>query len=177
MPTFAPLGLLNAQSLMNYLEPGYTIPSRKYFTKLQHSSYKGQLQKQLHTEAESVALTTDIWTSHAVEAYITVTAHYLNSLWVMYSYVLETSAFSERHTGVEIAGKLKDIADRFEIGTKVSVVVHDQAANMVNSLDILESERDCEFKLYCTLFTTKSGFDIPVINRLLAAVRDISITA
>ena len=137
------------KSLMNYLEPGYTIPSRKYFTKLQHSSYKGQLQKQLHTEAESVALTTDIWTSRAVEAYITVTAHYLNSLWVMYSYVLETSAFSERHTGVEIAGKLKDIADRFEIGTKVSVVVHDQAANMVNSLDILESERDW-MSLNCT---------------------------
>ena len=54
-----------------------------------------------------IVLTTDICTSRAVEAYITVTAHYLDPLWTMKSYVLETSVFLERHTGIEISVKLK----------------------------------------------------------------------
>ena len=118
---------------LSYLEPGYTIPSRKHFTKLlrlKHASCSEKLVKQLQDELTSIALTTDIWTSRAVEAYITVTAHYLDPLWTMKSYVLETVVFPERHTGIEICGKLKEILDHFGITSKVSLVVHDQAANI-----------------------------------------------
>lgn len=96
--------------------------------------------------------------------------------WTMKSCVLQTSAFPERHTGIEISGKLKEISDEFEIGTKVSVVVHDQAANMHCSLDILESERDW-LSLSCTAHTLqlclKPAFEIPVISRLLAVARKL----
>ena len=45
----------------------------------------------------------------------------------MQSYVLQASAFPERHTSIEIAGKLKDISNHFKITSKVSVTVHDKA--------------------------------------------------
>ena len=118
---------------LSYLEPGYTIPSRKHFTKLlrlKHASCSEKLVKQLQDELTSIALTTDIWTSRAVEAYITVTAHYLDPSWTMKSYVLETVVFPERHTGIEISGKLKEILDHFGITSKVSLVVHDHVANI-----------------------------------------------
>ena len=89
---------------------------------------------------------------------------------------METSAFPECHTGLEIAGKLKHIADHFEICTKISVVVHDQAANMLTSLRILEADRDW-MGLNCTAHTLqlclKPSFEIPVIIQLLASARKL----
>ena len=86
------------------------------------------------------------------------------------------SVFSERHTGIEISGKLKEISDHFGITSKVSVVVHDQAANMICSLNILEKELSWK-SLSCTTHTLqlclKRGFDIPVISRLLAAAQKL----
>ncbi|XP_011406557.1 PREDICTED: zinc finger BED domain-containing protein 1-like [Amphimedon queenslandica] len=120
------------KSLIEILEPGYTIPSRKYFSNLLQAKYdccKEVLRVKLEEET-SIALTTDIWTSRAVEAYITVTCHYLEE-WALHSYVLTTCSFPERHTGIEIASKLQQIVDDFKIASKVSVVVHDQAANML----------------------------------------------
>ena len=93
--------------LMSYLEPGYTVPSRKSFTthiNNKHTIGKTKLKTKLNEEALSVALTTDLWTSVAVEAYMTVTVYYLDSNWEMQAFVLETIGFSERHTGVNIAG-------------------------------------------------------------------------
>ena len=167
------------KSLMSYLEPGYQIPSRKYFTRLlqqQYLSCKEVLITKFEKEAVSIALTTDIWTSRAVEVYITVTAHYLDPSWKMQSYVLQTSAFPERHTGIEIAGKLKDISDHFKITSKVSVTVHDQASNMLNSLDLLESElgwKSLKCSAHCLQLCLKPDFEIPSINRLLAAARKL----
>ena len=81
-----------------------------------------------------------------------------------------------RHTRVEIAKKLKTICDNFGIGEKVSTVVHDSAANMVLSLDILEAERDWE-SLCCTAHTLqlclKAGFEISGVARLLACARKL----
>ena len=131
--------MVEREGLLSYIEPGYTIPSRKHFTKLlrlKHASCSEKLVKQLQDESTSIALTTDIWTSRAVEA---VTAQYLDPLWTMKSYILETVVFPERHTGIEISGKLKEISDRFGITSKVSLVVHDQAANMICTLNILVS--------------------------------------
>ena len=99
------------RSLMSYLEPGYTIPSRKHFTStIQHKHIlrKEKLKMKMKEEALSIALTTDIWTSIA---YMTVTVHYLDPNWVMQAFVIETFAFPERHTGVNIAEKLKELGN------------------------------------------------------------------
>ena len=124
------------KDLMHYLEPGYTIPSRKHFTKLlrhKHLLGKEKLCSKFE-EADSIALTTDIWTSAATQAYIT---HYLDLEWKLHAFVLQTAAFPERHTGVEIATKLKQICDDFGIGEKVPAIVHDRAARYSRSREIL----------------------------------------
>ena len=54
-------------------------------------------------EAQSVASTTDIQTSVADEPYMSVTAHCIDLNWVMQAFALETFAFLERYTGVNIA--------------------------------------------------------------------------
>ena len=129
--------------LLHYLEPGYMVPSRKHVTKMiqkKHASIREKLQAKLDKEAILISLTTNIWTSAATEAYITVSAHYISPEWKLLSCVLETPGIPERHTGQNIADRLGDIADRWAINEKVSVVVHDQAANMECAIDILEND-------------------------------------
>jgi len=97
-------------SLMKYLEPGYSLPCRKQFTadiNLQHATCKQCLKENFDEEAVFLSLTMDIWTSTATESYITITAHYIDESWVLQAYVLQTLPFPERHTGVNIAEKLK----------------------------------------------------------------------
>ena len=125
--------------LLHYLEPGYKVPSRKHVTKMiqkKHASIREKLQAKLDKEATLISLTTDIWISAATEAYITVSAHYISPEWQLLSCVSEIPGMSERHTGQNIADRLGDIADRWAINEKVSVVVHDQAANMECVIDM-----------------------------------------
>ena len=87
------------KELLSFLEPGYTLPSRKHVRDIiqyKHDLGIKQLREKLSKEAVSVALTTDIWTSSATEAYITVSAHYISPNWEICSYVLVTKAFPEK---------------------------------------------------------------------------------
>ncbi|RXM35974.1 Protein canopy-1, partial [Acipenser ruthenus] len=61
--------------LIQFLEPSYQVPSRKYFTQLIEKKYSATadvIKRELAT-AFSIALTTDIWTIIATEAYLSVT--------------------------------------------------------------------------------------------------------
>jgi len=67
------------QELMEYCEPGYTVPSRKHLSKLMFDRYtsgKALLTDKLQSEAFSLSLTTNIWTSSSTEAYISLTSHF-----------------------------------------------------------------------------------------------------
>ncbi len=167
------------RNLINYLEPGYIVPSRKQFTadiNLKHAKCKEVLKQRLKNEAQFIALTTDIWTSLATESYLSVTAHYIDSNWELQAFVLETLSFPERHTGVNIADKLKGLAERWEIMDSVMVVSHDQASNMKAAMDILLEE--CNWKslncaAHCLQLCILAGFSISTIDRLLSAAKKI----
>ena len=70
---------------------------------------KEKVKKRLEFEASSMALTMDIWTSMAIQAYMTVTAHYIDPNWKLQNFVLEIFSFPEKHTGANIAEKLKEV--------------------------------------------------------------------
>lgn len=165
--------------LLHYLEPGYKIPCRKHVTKMilkKHESVREKLQSKLNKEATSISLTTDIWSSAATEAYITVSAHYISPEWNLLSCVLETPGMPERHTGQNIADRLAEIADRWAINEKVSVVVHDQAANMECAMDILENDRgwqSMKCTAHCLQLCLKAGLSINTIDRLTGAARKL----
>ena len=81
------------RSLLSHLEPGYTLPSHKNFVSdINHKfeTCKDKLKTHLEGESPCVSITTDIWTSMATEAYMTVTAHYIDASWKMQNFMLET---------------------------------------------------------------------------------------
>ena len=78
-----------------------------------------------------VALTTDMWTSEADEAYLGVSCHYLTQDFELVSVCLAVEHFSGRHTGVDIASGIRHILSNYAIDqSTVSAVIADNAANM-----------------------------------------------
>lgn len=59
-----------------------------------------------------VVTTCDAWTSRATVSYVTVSAHYVNSVWKPTSYVLQTKAMDDSHTGTDMCEFLKAVGDR-----------------------------------------------------------------
>ena len=93
---------LGFQQLIEYCEPGYTVPSRKHISTLMFDRYangKALLANKLQSNAFSLSLTTDIWSSSSMEAYISLTCHFLTSEWEIVDCVLATRSFSDHHMG------------------------------------------------------------------------------
>ena len=137
-----PISVVDGQGftrLLNYLEPGYKVPSRPHVTSICHKMFDS-LKEELLAKLDSpyVSLTTDIWTSRTQQAYLTVTAHFITGKWKMESKVLQTREMPERHTGVNISERLKAAACEWKIANdRLATVVRDNAANMVLAVDLV----------------------------------------
>ena len=133
------------RELMEYCEPGYTVPSRKHISKLMFDRFvrgKTLLADKLQSDAFSLTLTTDIWTSSSTEAYISLTCHFLTSHWEFVDCVLATRSFPDHHTGENISCSIKEVLAAYKIAdSSVSSIVHDQGSNMRRATDLLQIEK------------------------------------
>ena len=76
---------------------------------------KEKLKRILAENKTKYSLTTDIWTSFANDAYISLTIHFIDECWEMKSYTLATYSFPEQHTGDNIVEKLKEVLSEYDI--------------------------------------------------------------
>lgn len=126
--------------------PKYIISSRTHF-KIWWSK----------SSQNCVALTTDIWTSVATEAYLGVTCHFLGDDWEMKSFSLTTMPLEEMHIATNIADFLEEAASKFHIPfEKVKAIVHDNGANVVAAARILK-ERHGWASVWCAGHTLNLG--------------------
>ena len=135
-----PLSMVNGMGFRNFcqkLNPSFQVPDRHVV-----ASYVKVIYEEGHAELKrdiggcGVGLTTDLWTSHANEGYITVTAQYINSSWEQKTKVLGTRVVKARHTGEQVSLELKKLMDEYQI-PKCYGICTDNAANMkviVNTL-------------------------------------------
>lgn len=122
------------RNLVKILDPRYRIPSRKQLMKEKIP----KLYEECHSRvkkavdgANSVVLTTDIWTSRATEAYLTVSCHIIDENWQMQAYVLQTCSFQGQHSADNICSELKRVTQEWGRTDKVQAVITDNGANFV----------------------------------------------
>ena len=165
--------------LLNTLEPRYSIPSRPHFSRAVlpalYSETKAKVMQTLK-EADSLALTTDGWTSRATQGYITITAHVITGEWKMASFVLQTRPLFESHTGRNIAEVLKLAVVEWELerANHNIAVVTDNARNM----DVAVKESGLAPHIKCFAHTlnlaSQAGLSVNRVSRLLGRVRRIA---
>ena len=163
------------QHMVKTLEPRYSLPGRTYFTTtLIPQMYEESVLKvkAALSSARVVALTTDGWTSRATESYVTVTSTHITPDWTLKNFVLQTRAMPESHTGVNIAGVIKEAAAEWGVSS-YSPLVTDNAANMVVAAQHLNSKPHIGCFAHCLNLAAQKALKVDTVSRLLARVRKI----
>ena len=92
-------------------------------------------------DVSSLALTADAWTSRATESYLGVSCHFMTTDWQMKTVNLSTMPLEERHTAANIVTWMEEILEKYKISqTKIKAVVHDNGANIVAAMRLLEEK-------------------------------------
>ena len=172
-----PLSIVEGAGFKNFIHtinPDYKLPGRTTIRKHLHKLYqdaKAEVVNQIRDKP--ISMTSDIWTSSALDGYISVTGHFLDDDWHLCTKNLSTNAMHERHTGVHIAKALIDVSTDFKIlKENIACVVTDNASNMDGAC------RDGNFE-HTTCFAhtvqlaVEDGLKIPTISRALGACRKL----
>nr|XP_039259394.1 zinc finger BED domain-containing protein RICESLEEPER 3-like isoform X2 [Styela clava] len=130
------------RNLISNLEPGYEMPGRTFFGKqieTTYSQYKCKLMSILK-EQNVISITTDAWTSIRMEAYITVTAHFVMA-GELQNYVLSTTQIVGDQTGINLKSYILYVLNDFSIPpSSIFAIVTDNGANVVSACKILQTE-------------------------------------
>ena len=129
-------------NLLAVMDPRYIPPSRTHLSDTVVPDVCVTSCKDMEDDlakAESLALTTDSWTSRATESYLTVTVHYVLN-WEMKSAVLQTRTMYESHTSANLAAELCNAVDEWKLKRpNISIpVTTDNATNIVNAVNEAE---------------------------------------
>ena len=92
---------LGFRRLIDYLAPGYKIPSRVYFSKTGVPKLYQDVKLKITLQLSLVTQLT-FGRQSPPESYITLTAHFITSDFEQKNYILATRNMPERHTGVHI---------------------------------------------------------------------------
>ena len=173
---YRPISIVNGKgfkSFMATVEPSYVVPCHTTIRNYVHRAYveaKESMLKVVQAQA-SVAMTTDMWTSHATQGYITLTSHFVNDKWELRSQILATRSVSDRHTGENISQEIKNITEEFQI-KDVSCITHDNAANMDLAMRLFGSPH-----IGCAGHTLQlsihDGLKIPDVTKTIARCRNV----
>ncbi|XP_063235837.1 zinc finger BED domain-containing protein 4-like [Bacillus rossius redtenbacheri] len=183
---YQPFSIVNDRGfreLINFLEPRYSIPSRKHFSKTVvpklYADTRGKVAESLQCElqtAQSFSWTLDIWTSRAQVPFISLTAHYLNAEFCLQNRTLDCSHFPGEHTGAAIYEKICHLTADWKISALlISVpvyVVSDNARNIKAALTGKPVEH-----LFCVAHTLQLAIDNAVtqvgMGKILKKCRSI----
>ena len=128
-----PISMVNGRGLRNFcrkLRPNFTMPDRHVVASYVKKIYlEGHDELKSEIKGLSVGLTTDLWTSHANEGYLTLTAQYITPEWIQKTRVLGTRVLESRHTGDKVAEMIHNLMTEYEVD-KVMGICTDNASNM-----------------------------------------------
>ena len=165
------------QNLMKFVEPAYHLTSATYFTKLIKLKHKVAVTKvqQVLQAANYISITSDMWTSLANDAYISLTTHYTSDEWKMESVCLGTIPVFERHTGENISSWIEEILEKFGISAqKIVSFVHDNGSNFVRAGKILTEKFEWSSEScagHDLQLCIKAGLEVNEIQEVVSAAR------
>jgi hypothetical protein len=128
----------NFRQMLQKLDPRYTVPSRKHLlSKLlfnKSSSVQNNIVSLLH-QAQCVCLTIDLWTNRQMRSFIGITGHLIVE-WTMHPVMLACKRFKGRHTAENIRQQYEETVSTFELASKITNIVTDNASNMIKAFDL-----------------------------------------
>ena len=78
-----------------------------------------------------VSIATDLWSSQALDSYISLTGHWINGNW---EGCFHAQPFNERHTGEHIKSIVTQCVEKWQLAEKLHLVLRDNGRNFVAGL-------------------------------------------
>jgi hypothetical protein len=158
---------------MNIIDPEFIVPGEKKIRMMIAQSYEYNKNKlmQLLKTAQSISLTTDLWSSRSKHGYLGLTATWINQDFEIIDVLLEIIYFPAPHTADAIAKAIKNIIQKWEIEGRVFAITTDNAANVVAAIrELAPIER-----LSCTVHTLQLaiGRGLKLVEALTARVKQL----
>ncbi|XP_076844397.1 zinc finger BED domain-containing protein 4-like [Brachyhypopomus gauderio] len=124
------------RSLIEYLQPRYSLPSRRYLSETALPELYNQVSTKLADKLKAVpnlSFTTDIWTSDVCPmSLISLTAHWIDrDTYGLCCAVLQVKKCRGSHNRATIAASITEMLNHWGISlAKVHVIIRDNASNM-----------------------------------------------
>jgi hypothetical protein len=153
-----PLSIGEDKGFIEYsrrLNPQYHLPSRKTLSSWIEGKVK-EVKADINEEIknlERLSVICDMWTSRAIEDYITVTAHGINAEFQMINVVLDTVCMHTSHRGDNQADTVMKVLDEWGLKGKVYAVVTDNASSAVKCVSKLIRKGYAEKHVRCCAHT------------------------
>ncbi|KAE9525285.1 hypothetical protein AGLY_014353 [Aphis glycines] len=126
--------------LLNLLNPGYTLPSRKTLSKsllpIMYNEIHDKVKQDIKDQAKYVSITTDSWTSIKNENYIAVTCHFINNECELKSYLLSCFKNSESHSSENLKNDLLAVIKKWGLEHNIAACTTDNAHNIVKAVGL-----------------------------------------
>ena len=122
---------------------------------------------------EAVSLTSDMWTSINMEAYLAVTCHYVDDSAKLATVLLGVLPFPKCHTADNISAAKRSLIEEWGIEGKVTSIVTDAGANMVASVRNLNLRHVICFVHALNLVVKKSLDATPVLADIRSRSRKV----
>ncbi|XP_065675713.1 zinc finger BED domain-containing protein 4-like [Hydra vulgaris] len=126
--------------LLQFLEPRYTIPSKKYFSTIEIPSIYQKVSSKIQflaKKANHVSITTDMWSSTANVDYMSRTAHFFTEDMKQIHICLDMVPFPyESHTATNLVNFMNESLERWGLLEKLNIVVRDNARNIVSAMEV-----------------------------------------
>ena len=119
------------RKFLNFVEPRFPIPSRYTVMRdcmKRHAKDKEEMRKMFITTGQRVSFTTDTWTSIQNVCYMCITAHYIDSEWILHKKIIGFKEIVD-HKGASIGAKMDDCLKDWGIRKVLCITVDNASAN------------------------------------------------
>ncbi|KAJ0002708.1 hypothetical protein NQD34_007857 [Periophthalmus magnuspinnatus] len=161
--------------LMKIVDPNYILPNRKALKEMIEKKYneakeksKEQLQK-----ASALSLTSDMWTSINMEAYLAVTCHFFHDDQLC-STLLGVKHFPQSHTAENFAEGHINLMEEWGIREITKFLITDGASNMIAMAKRLNVRHTVCVADAINLMVKKSLDDAAGMNELRTKCRKVA---
>lgn len=100
------------KKMISKFDPKYHLPIRKYFSHNEIPCMYNEVVKGVKTNISNIkyfAATMDLWTSTANHPYLSCTIHYIDEMWELKSYCLDTIPLFADNTGTNLSEALQEV--------------------------------------------------------------------
>src|SRR6266542_2225642 len=144
------------RKFLNALNPSFNIPCENTIQILLESAHQyteQKLRSLLETDAISVSLTTDFWTSRSQEGYIGITCSWISTNFEPKESLLALEYVPFPHTAEKICESLINTIRSWNLEYKVMSVTTDNGSNMVKAMKLLKQEFPNTERIACAAYT------------------------